>query len=555
MRSKPEAVRPSQPALLPLHGFADKKPRPLDREALVVGRARGADVPLEAPDVSHLHCVISRTPQGWYIRDCNSRAGTRINGETVKGSALMDGDILQVGPFSFTVQLPESVSPASKALSQREVDHLQRSRKHLGQLALTLRKRLGNLQEKGLAVTPTDLNRKASGLKEQIRTFDHRLNQLEEAERELVEDREALEREREAHQARVHHVEKDLGSRLQEVEAEIRQAWQDFQQRCRIEEFRLGEAARTWKEQQTNAQLSELQTLERQLAQEQQALEKQKQEIRLMLEQINGHRSPTAADPQSLARVEASLQQQRQDLARMMADLEKIQQALHVPQGPDLQELTEENQYLRSQLRNLEERLSSPPPAEDQQLQALRRENEVLHQLLEVQETASKPAANSEEIDLLNQMLRDKEEQIAQLQMQLQKQPAKPERGAPRETDLEAYEAELNKDRQQLEKDRAKLNAEIDQLRFRNAELDEAVREMEMEMSRERAELARERMRLDRLREEARLENERMQREGPVRESLVNVNKLREEMTQRKQPAPANPLNDRLKNFRNKLSE
>ena len=104
-----------------------------------------------------------------------------------------------------------------------------------------------------------------------------------------------------------------------------------------------------------------------------------------------------------------------------------------------------------------------------------------------------------------------------------------------------------------------KLNAEIEQLRMRNAELDEAVREMEMEMSRERAELARERTRLDRLREETRLEMERMQREGSVRESLVGVNKLREEMAQqRKQPAGATgttPLNDRLKNFRNRLSE
>ena len=113
---------------------------------------------------------------------------------------------------------------------------------------------------------------------------------------------------------------------------------------------------------------------------------------------------------------------------------------------------------------------------------------------------------------------------------QSQVQPA----GAPENVDLESFEAELNQYRQQLESDRAKLNKEIEHLRIATRELDEATREMEMAMSKERAELARERIRLDRLREEVRNELERVQRDAGMRESLAPVNKLREEINQKK---------------------
>ena len=56
------------------------------------------------------------------------------------------------------------------------------------------------------------------------------------------------------------------------------------------------------------------------------------------------------------------------------------------------------------------------------------------------------------------------------------------------ESDLERQENELNEVRRQLENDRGKLNKEVEMLRDRNKELDEAIREMEMEMSKERAE-------------------------------------------------------------------
>jgi hypothetical protein len=83
-------------------------------------------------------------------------------------------------------------------------------------------------------------------------------------------------------------------------------------------------------------------------------------------------------------------------------------------------------------------------------------------------------------------------------------------------------------------------------LRERNKELDEAIREMEMEMSKERAELARERMRLERVREEVKSDSERLQRELQVRDTLGPVQKLRDELTG-KQPAKGEKPADRLR--------
>src|SRR5947209_1441524 len=98
----------TQPALLVQHGNTAQKQRPIDRAAITLGQARGCDIELDAPEVSSIHCVITRGPDGLFIRDCNSRMGTRINGERVKESYLHDTDILQVGPFSFQVYVPPS---------------------------------------------------------------------------------------------------------------------------------------------------------------------------------------------------------------------------------------------------------------------------------------------------------------------------------------------------------------------------------------------------------------------------------------------------------------
>lgn len=64
----------------------------------------------------------------------------------------------------------------------------------------------------------------------------------------------------------------------------------------------------------------------------------------------------------------------------------------------------------------------------------------------------------------------------------------------------------------------------------RNEELTQALRDAELEMSRERANLARERNYLTRLRDDLRIALEKAQREMEVRQKLAPVHKLKEEM-------------------------
>jgi hypothetical protein len=137
------------------------------------------------------------------------------------------------------------------------------------------------------------------------------------------------------------------------------------------------------------------------------------------------------------------------------------------------------------------------------------------------------------------------------LRRQLQEQEALIEELRSRETpasslagvDDRDYEAELTEFRRELETDRQELNEEIQQLRARNAELNEAAREAELELSRERAQLARERSQLDRMREEIRQEAERSQRDAGVRERLVGVDKLKQEVAEKHRPLdPAAPV-------------
>src|SRR5436190_14823221 len=94
------------PALLPVAGNFDRKPRSLDRDVTTIGRARGSDLCLEANEISTLHCIIYRTAEGYRIRDCNSRSGTRVNGESTKNARLHNGDIVNIGLFSFEFRLP-----------------------------------------------------------------------------------------------------------------------------------------------------------------------------------------------------------------------------------------------------------------------------------------------------------------------------------------------------------------------------------------------------------------------------------------------------------------
>jgi pSer/pThr/pTyr-binding forkhead associated (FHA) protein len=564
----------NQPALIPIAGNFDRKPRTLDREVTTIGRARGTDLCLEANEISTLHCIVYRCPDGYRIRDCNSRCGTRINGDSVKNGLLRDADIVNIGPFSFEFRLPPELFPRDGAkLDPVQIEHLRQSRRRLAQRALKLRGRLAHGGSS--SASEKEWSQKANLLKDKIRCYDQRLSELEDAEEELTQERQQLAKDAEGVRQRVQQVEAELAQRLQRADEEIRQRWQEFQQRCKSEEAKIasvppqppGSDALLALMRQENDDLSRyLHGLEEQLNRQQEQLQREQGEFTNMKEQwVRAQTKSSAAleDQQSaLTEQENLLRSQKAELMRMMGDVRKMQEDLRKQQRADMRSLQDEldqarreNDELRGMVQAFEQRPEAPADngAVQRQLEDLHAEVQLLSEELQAKEQVlaelqQRPAGDKDSAALV--------EENKRLQKQVEEL-TKAKGHAPKSSnDLERYEAELNDFRRQLEGDRNKLNKEVEMLRERNRELDEAVREMEMEMSKERAELARERMRLDRVREEVKSDSERLQREMAVRDSMAPVQKLREELTQKQPGAKTDKtINDRLRGVRNQFSD
>jgi pSer/pThr/pTyr-binding forkhead associated (FHA) protein len=574
----------NQPVLIPIAGNYDRKPRSLDREVTTVGRARGSDLCLEANEISTLHCILYRTAEGYRIRDCNSRCGTRINGESVKTGLLHDGDIINVGPFSFEFHMPAALFPNESArLDPLRVEHWKESRRRLAQLALKMRNRL-----QGTSPREQEWAQKGHLLKEKIRCYDQRLGELEAAEEELAEERRQLAQETESHRGHVQSVEQQLAERLAQADQEIHQRWQEFQQRCQAEEARIANASLAQPAAPAeHVERELLRELEEQYQRRHEQLQRDQQEFATMKEQWVSDQTKLSAGMQE---EQAALAQKKADLVRMMGDLKKMQENLRQQakldgraareeverlrrenaelrahfdgsaNGSETQAILDENEQLRVRVQQLEATAGQASGNEVGRPQDdLRAEIELLREELQRKDSIladlSKPEGGGEdslraENALLKQLLEEKNRFLEELSIKSQHVPKTA-------NDLERYEAELNDLRRELETDRTKLNTEVEMLRDRNKELDEAIREMEMEMSKERAELARERMRLERVREEVKADTERLQRELAVRDSMAPVQKLRDELAQKQATGgkAEKPLNDRLRGMRNQLTD
>jgi pSer/pThr/pTyr-binding forkhead associated (FHA) protein len=68
-----------------------------------VGRASPADLIVDAPLVSRLHCRIETGEDRLSVTDLESTNGTYVNGERVQSKELRAGDRLRVGRVDFQV--------------------------------------------------------------------------------------------------------------------------------------------------------------------------------------------------------------------------------------------------------------------------------------------------------------------------------------------------------------------------------------------------------------------------------------------------------------------
>ncbi len=129
----PTAVPAQEPAALPrlvvLHGATGQSEYQLTAPPIAIGRSRSNDIIVEDVKVSRQHARIVRDARGFAIEDLNSRNGTRVNNQSVRGSSrLEDGTVIQIGDAGFRFDhAPEPAivqpAPAPPPLEQPAPPH------------------------------------------------------------------------------------------------------------------------------------------------------------------------------------------------------------------------------------------------------------------------------------------------------------------------------------------------------------------------------------------------------------------------------------------------
>jgi pSer/pThr/pTyr-binding forkhead associated (FHA) protein len=69
-----------------------------------IGRAKGADLILDAALVSRVHCRLEAGKDGVDVTDLSSTNGTFVNGKRVERATLANGDKLKVGRVELTLE-------------------------------------------------------------------------------------------------------------------------------------------------------------------------------------------------------------------------------------------------------------------------------------------------------------------------------------------------------------------------------------------------------------------------------------------------------------------
>jgi len=97
---------PSGAAVLVKSGFYEGLEVAIDRDWLVIGRGRGADMVIAEATISRAHAAIGFDTEGFYVQDLGSTNGTMVNGSKVERQLLKSSDEIQMGRLVIGVTLP-----------------------------------------------------------------------------------------------------------------------------------------------------------------------------------------------------------------------------------------------------------------------------------------------------------------------------------------------------------------------------------------------------------------------------------------------------------------
>jgi pSer/pThr/pTyr-binding forkhead associated (FHA) protein len=103
---EPPGPVPSGASVEVLRGFYEGLEVAVDRDWMVIGRGRGADIVIAEPTMSRAHAAIGYDGASFFVQDLGSTNGTRLNGEKEDKAGLKSGDEIQLGKLLLRVELP-----------------------------------------------------------------------------------------------------------------------------------------------------------------------------------------------------------------------------------------------------------------------------------------------------------------------------------------------------------------------------------------------------------------------------------------------------------------
>ena len=96
----PEPERPAEVASLEYPGGVYT----IEERVTVIGRSSECELTVEDANVSRRHCEIRRIGDGYSLVDLDSTNGTEVNGQRIQETALMSGDVIEVGTTRITFE-------------------------------------------------------------------------------------------------------------------------------------------------------------------------------------------------------------------------------------------------------------------------------------------------------------------------------------------------------------------------------------------------------------------------------------------------------------------
>src|SRR3954447_15467139 len=99
------------PSLIPQGQHRGKPGMMLSRPFTLAGSRDRAHLHLLSNTVSKCHAGIVHDNGRVYVRDLSSRTHVYVNGRVIREIELTDGDLLQIGSFTFKIAVPPLATP------------------------------------------------------------------------------------------------------------------------------------------------------------------------------------------------------------------------------------------------------------------------------------------------------------------------------------------------------------------------------------------------------------------------------------------------------------